>query len=173
MTRLATVADAMSLVRRSMKSLNGSVFTVESRPTNNEERSSHQPNGVYIRWTNGPSTDEVRTLLASLNITIADEPVQYRFVRVASFASTAEAVVFARGALKAFSTTKFSVGTTPKDSAEYLFRTPTTVYVRWSGGPSDDEVRTFLDSLKVKSQNLWVYFAINSKWGSREGIPRE
>lgn len=65
------------------------------------------------------------------------------------FKSISYAVCHVRAILKPLDA-KFSVGTTPLDGAERMVQTNKMIFVRWTGGPSFNEVRDYLKTQNVR-----------------------
>jgi hypothetical protein len=69
--------------------------------------------------------------------------------KINRFRSGQGAVKFVRKSVVAVSGAKFSVGVTPMDAGERMRNAHNTIFVRWTGGPSFDEVRAYLQGLNV------------------------
>jgi len=161
-----SISEAVGFLRQSLKTIPGGCkFTCDLKPRNHEESKIFKPDMVLIRWMNGPMHNEVKAVVESLNVTIADKPLEFHLVRTANFATVEEAVAFVRNCLKrSFPGIRFSLGKSAKNPVEYMYEGQPAIFVRWNDGPSNEEVKIFLDSLKVKALNLWVYFGVNLKY---------
>jgi len=67
-----------------------------------------------------------------------------------TFKSFAAATSFVRTSLSSnIQDTKFSVGSTPINASERMFFMTYMIFVRWTGGPSYNEIDQYLKSLEV------------------------
>jgi hypothetical protein len=68
MTTFKNQTDAITYVRDCLNGLGNTKFSVGITPTNNVERMFHAAQTAFVRWNDGPSYDEVKDRIMSLNV---------------------------------------------------------------------------------------------------------